>query len=499
MVKTIAEINEKIRKGDAVVVRADEMPEIVAEKGAEKAAKEVDVVTTGTYGAMCSSGAFLNFGHSNPPIKMQRVWLNEVEAYAGLAAVDCYIGATELSQDRGFEYGGSHVIEDLIARKEIKVRATAYPTDCYPKRRLETTVTLDDLNQAYLYNPRNNYQRYVSAVNLSDRKIRTYMGTLLPNAGNINFAGTGHISPLNNDPEYRTIGFGTKIFLGGAQGRIVGEGTQHSPQTQLGTIAVKGELRDMSTDYVRGGTLPEYGTSLFVGIGIPIPILNDELARSTAVTNDEIESSLTDYGVPRIDRPVLRKVRYSELITGKVELNGDKVKAAPLSSFKIAYDIMDELKKWIEEGEFTLANGVESLPGKREVKAMKVRDRTYHVSDGMTRKVHTASEKDSLKKVSELMVEKGVDQIPIVNGEGKVVGIVTSFDFTKALSQGKRKLSEVMTRNVITSKSTDTIDETSRKLEKHGYNATPVVDDEGKIKGIITVSDINRVYGRLSK
>ncbi|WP_456487846.1 homocysteine biosynthesis protein, partial [Candidatus Alkanophaga liquidiphilum] len=77
--KSTAEINEKIRDGSVSVVTADEMTELVRELGAERAAREVDVVTTGTFGAMCSSGVFLNFGHADPPIKMQRVWLNDVE------------------------------------------------------------------------------------------------------------------------------------------------------------------------------------------------------------------------------------------------------------------------------------------------------------------------------------------------------------------------------------------------------------------------------------
>ena len=61
--KTYEEINEKIRKGQAVVVTAEEIIEIVEEKGYEQAAREVDVVTTGTFGPMCSSGAVLNLGH----------------------------------------------------------------------------------------------------------------------------------------------------------------------------------------------------------------------------------------------------------------------------------------------------------------------------------------------------------------------------------------------------------------------------------------------------
>jgi len=67
-----------------VVVTAEEMTEIVKSLGPEKAAQEVNVVTTGTFGAMCSSGVWVNFGHSDPPIKMSKVWLNDVEGYAGV-------------------------------------------------------------------------------------------------------------------------------------------------------------------------------------------------------------------------------------------------------------------------------------------------------------------------------------------------------------------------------------------------------------------------------
>ena len=112
--RTFEEINAKIEKGDAVVMTAEEAIRLVESQGIEKATKEVDVVTTGTFGAMCSSGAFINFGHAEPPIRMSRVWLNGVPAYTGLAAVDAYIGATEEREGDGSEYGGAHVIESLL-------------------------------------------------------------------------------------------------------------------------------------------------------------------------------------------------------------------------------------------------------------------------------------------------------------------------------------------------------------------------------------------------
>ena len=237
--KTYQEINEKIRRGQAVVVTAEEMVGIVKKKGAAGAAREVDVVTTGTFAPMCSSGAFINFGHTSPPIKASRVWLNNVPAYGGLAAVDIYIGATEPAEDDplnkihpgGFEYGGGHVLQDLVSGKPVLLRAEGYGTDCYPRRQFEKHFTLEQLPYATLCNPRNAYQNYNCAVNVSKKTIYTYMGVLKPNFGNANYSTSGQLSPLLNDPYYRTLGLGTRIFLGGAQGFITWHGTQHKPET----------------------------------------------------------------------------------------------------------------------------------------------------------------------------------------------------------------------------------------------------------------------------
>ena len=143
MTKTYNEINEKIKNGDVVIVIAEEMIRIVEDQGIKVAAEEIDVVTTGTFGPMCSSGAFLNFGHSDPPIKFEHLWLNDVNAYHGNAAVDCYIGCTRMSDIHQYEYGGGHVIEDLVSKKPIRLRGNSYTTDCYPLAEVNTEFTID--------------------------------------------------------------------------------------------------------------------------------------------------------------------------------------------------------------------------------------------------------------------------------------------------------------------------------------------------------------------
>lgn len=381
--KTYAQINEKIKEGRAVVVTAEEIIPMAQELGYEEVVKRVDVVTTATFGPMCSSGAFLNFGHSDPPIKMAKVWLNDVPAYAGLAAVDAYIGATELSETKGMAYGGAHVIEDLIAGEPVILRATAPGTDCYPKTRIETVVTLDDLNQAYLFNPRNVYQNYAAAVNTSDHVLYTYMGTLLPNLANVTYSTSGELSPLLNDPCYRAIGIGTRIFLGGAQGYVAWQGTQHSPSqnrganqvptSSAGTLAVIGDLKQMERRYLRAAVMHEYGVTMFVGVGIPIPILDEEMARYVSVRNEEIYTTIVDYSVPQRSRPTLGQVSYSQLRSGSIQLNGKRIRTASLSSLVVARNIAEELKKWIQQGQFLLQEPIESLPQEGRTKPLEVR------------------------------------------------------------------------------------------------------------------------------
>lgn len=383
IIKTIAEINERIKKGQAVVLNAEEMTEAVRRMGPEQAAKEVDVVTTGTFSPMCSSGLLFNIGQPEPPkIRTTRVWLNDVPAYAGLAAVDAYLGATELPEDDPqnkvypgqFKYGGAHVIEDLVSGRSVHLRALSYGTDCYPRRSLDRTITLDDLTYAQLLNPRNCYQNYNAAVNCTSRTIYTYMGPLKPDMRNVNFATAGCLSPLFNDPWFRTIGTGTRIFLGGGQGYVIGAGTQHDPSPQrtgkglplggAGTLMVRGDLKGMKPRYLRGLSLTGYGVSMAVGVGIPIPILNEEMAAFTGVSNDDILMPVKDYGydypngLPR----VIQHVRFSDLLSGEVEIQGRKVPSVPLTSHVISLEIADTLKAWIEKGEFLLTDAVDRIP-----------------------------------------------------------------------------------------------------------------------------------------
>ena len=374
--KTYAEINEKIKKGTAVVLTAEEVSELSKTLSPKEIAEKVDVVTTATFGAMCSSGAFLNFGHSNPPIRMEKIELNGIRVSGGLAAVDTYVGATDCNPSSP-AYGGAHIIEDLVNGKDITLEAWGKGTDCYPRKHIKAIINKNCINEAILYNPRNCYQNYNVATNTTDQIKYTYMGTLLPKMRNASYSSAGELSPLLNDPECRTIGLGTHIFLCGTDG-VTWNGTQFNtskavnehdiPTSNARTIAVVGDLKNMSTQYLRGAYIEKYGITLYVGIGIPIPILDEDLAKRVSIRNEQIETTVVDYGN---GNQILGKTNYAALQSGAIEINGHKVRTAPLSSLAKAREIADLLKSWIQKGEFLLTEPVRPMPVQASLNGLK--------------------------------------------------------------------------------------------------------------------------------
>lgn len=377
-VKTYEEINLKLKSGEAVVLTAEEVSEMALKMSPEEIVEKVDVVTTATFGAMCSSGAIINFGHASPPIRMEKIRLNGVPCYEGLAAVDSYIGATACDPDRP-EYGGAHVIQDLLEGKDVLLEAWAKGTDCYPRKHIRTWININTVNEFTLFNPRNAYQNYNVAVNTTTTMKHTYMGTLLPNLRNATYSTSGELSPLLNDPEFRTIGLGTRIFLGGTQGFVVWPGTQfHTtrpknefgiPTTNAATIAVMGNLKEMSPEYIQAAYFDKYGVSMFVGIGIPIPVLDVDIARRVSINNSQIETSVLDYGMA--GTPKLGQVTYAELKSGFIKVQGKKIRTAPVASLAKARKIAVELKNWLLNGEFEISKPVQMFPKNTSLNSLK--------------------------------------------------------------------------------------------------------------------------------
>jgi L-aspartate semialdehyde sulfurtransferase len=381
--RTIAEINDKIRRQQAIVWTAEELKARVAEVGVTQTAKEVDVITTGTFEPMESSGAVINLGHTDPPIKIRQCWLDRVPAYSGFGAVDLYLGATqavdpgvgEADGEEVRERGGGFVIADLIAGKSVHLRALGQVTDCYPRASFETTITRDTINQFYLFNPRNIYQNFIVGVNGGDRPLFTYLGPLQPRLGNAVYSNPGAISPLFNDPDLQLIGVGTRIFLGGGIGYVAWEGTQHFPlqkrlpnRTPIGpaaTLSLIGDAKQMAPQWVRGCYFKSYGPSLMLGVGIPLPVLQEEVVARCAVRDEELVAPIVDFSIPRRVRPTFGLVSYAQLKSGRIAIDGKPVRVAPLASMFLSRQVALELKTWIEQGKFLLTEPVAAIANDR--------------------------------------------------------------------------------------------------------------------------------------
>lgn len=391
--RTYTEINRKIESGKAVVLTAEEVIDYVDKQGLDKAASEIDVVTTATFGPMCSSGCFLNFGHSTPKMRISEAWINDVSVYCGLAAVDVYLGATQLRHNDPanmyfpgeFRYGGGHVIEELIAGKKLQLFGLSYGTDDYPRRELRTMFDINDLNQAIMTNPRNCYQNYNVAINTSDKRIYTYLGQLEPRMRNATYCSAGQLSPLLNDPYYETIGVGSSVWLAGARGNVYAEGTQHCsavergengvPVEGAGTLALTGNMKEMKPEFVRAATFKGYGVSLSLGVGIPIPVLNREILRRTTVRDRDISACVIDYALdyPQKTGNVLAKFDYETLRKGEITIDGKEVKVTSLSSYHKALKVAELLKDEIKRGDFLLSEPSCRLPLNQGMKPLEIR------------------------------------------------------------------------------------------------------------------------------
>ena len=362
------------------MLTAEEVSAMGKDASPEDIAGKVDVVTTATFGPMCSSGMFINTGHATPPIRMEKATLNGVPVFTGIAAVDLYIGATENHPDDP-AYGGAHIIEDLISGKDVELEAHAKGTDCYPRKSIRTTINRDNINEMIMFNPRNAYQNYPAAVNTSDTIRYTYMGTLLPRLGNANYSTSGELSPLLNDPDLRTIGMGTRIFLGGTTGYVGWYGTQFKtdaetndhgvPVSNAATLAVIGDASRMDPSFIRAAYYEKYGVSMFVGIGIPIPVLDGEMARRVMIRNEQITTRILDYGHP--DHPELGRTSYADLMSGEIELQNRKIRTSSLSSLYVARKIADILKKQLLEGNFFLSEPVMQFPRDKGLNNLEIR------------------------------------------------------------------------------------------------------------------------------
>jgi uncharacterized protein (DUF39 family) len=157
---------------------------------------------------------------------------------------------------------------------------------------------------------------------------------------------------------------------------VAWQGTQHNPNqardehgvpvAPAGTLAVMADLKLADPEFFSAATMTKYGVSAFVGIGVPIPVLDADIAATLALTDADLSATIFDYGVQRRSRPSRGRVTYAQLRSGTIEVEGRKVPVGPISSLPKARLIAATLKEWIAERRWTLTPPLAPLPGPGE-------------------------------------------------------------------------------------------------------------------------------------
>jgi len=108
----------------------------------------------------------------------------------------------------------------------------------------------------------------------------------------------------------------------------------------------------------------------------------------------------------------------------------------------------------------------------------------------------TCSENEEVQVIAERIVTQSVNHIVVVDSKNKLAGIVTSWDITRALAQGKKTLADIVTRHVITAKLNEPLETASKRMAQHNISALPVIDNEKRVLGIVTAEDVSKLLGR---
>ncbi|NNF99887.1 MAG: methanogenesis marker 16 metalloprotein [Desulfobacteraceae bacterium] len=307
--RTIAEINESLKSGDALVMTADELCRAVR-KGKSIGFEDVHIVTAATCGLMSGTYAVLSFPLTTPDsfTRAVQLRLNGVDAYPGpcpnerLGIIDAIVHGTRRSiDDPG--YGGGGLFQDIVAGKDIF--AEVVDTD----GGLHTGyINIHNMPHAKLHGSRHAFRNYVGFVNPSKDPVPTIFCSqpLPPDLAGATACGCGEINPIQKDPGLKTIGIGTRVLVNGGIGYVTGAGTRSS--TQRPCLTVVADMHSMNPEYM-GGFITSAGPEIIQTWAVPIPVLDADLLLTVKTLDEDIPLTMTDIR----GRKPLADVCYADL------------------------------------------------------------------------------------------------------------------------------------------------------------------------------------------
>lgn len=187
--------------------------------------------------------------------------------------------------------------------------------------------------------------------------------------------------------------------------------------------------------------------------------------------------------VPAESNVLPADVDLSTYLTKKVKLNVPVMSAAmdTVTEYRMAIAIA-------REGGIGIIHKNMSIDAQAELVDMVKRSENGVISNPF----HLAAG-NTLGDADALMGKFRISGVPIVDDDGKLIGIITNRDM-KFETDMTRRIEEVMTKdNLVTALVGTTLDEAKAILQKHRIEKLPIVDDNYKLKGLITIKDIEKV------
>lgn len=313
--QTLAEINRKLAQGKAVILTAMEFKDEI--RGGQRFRPgDVDVVTTATRGIMSGTAAMfvVPVAGRGEFTKAKEIYLNGVPGTPGpapnerLGVVDTFVYGTAHSKDDPHRYGGGHLFRDLVAGQPIEVECLSEEGKTFEK-----TITLKDLEFARMYGFRNAFENYNAFSNLKNKKDQLetifHFRPMIREKG-LTVSGCGELNPIQNDPQLKSIGAGSKILVNKAFGVVVGFGTRSSKKKR--NLSFSADMFDMDPEFM-GGFKTNAGPECIVSVAVPIPILDqDALDGVTQCLDERISLAFADIS----DRIPLGEITYADIWTG---------------------------------------------------------------------------------------------------------------------------------------------------------------------------------------
>lgn len=294
MIRSIEEINQKIKSGDATVLTAEEVSTLVRE-GNTPNAQDVDVVTTGTCGIMSGTAAILHVpvAEAGAFKKAKTILLNGVPGFPGpcpnewLGSVDMIMYGTSHSiyDDK---YGGGFLFKDIVSGKEIEVEVES--TD---GENIKSKTSINEMGTAQMIGTRLAFKNYNSFTNPSHEIVSSIFHAIDmegPFKG-LSFSGCGQLNPLQNDPVMKTICSGAKVLLNDSEGIVIGRGTRSSDEKP--NLMITADMKQMDAHYL-GGFKTGAGPEVFDSVAAAIPILDEKSLKNTFIQNQDIILPVAD-------------------------------------------------------------------------------------------------------------------------------------------------------------------------------------------------------------